>query len=243
MIPELGTSARGRLDAGVRRHANEDDLLDAALLEVEVEVSISNAVLAPMRLDHDVARLRCQFRMPLTAPGAFCEDGASVGQNLQWARMPPSVIIALAPARVRDVEYCNAYAARGLEERAQMRQQVDRLSDRLDVRPEFAPSPRKSCTDRRAASRSGSRYSRQVPKVLSLAFCPGIMGRAGAVAVVKRLDLCHVNETDRRSRAWVRGGSAPGNLPEPQPASVPWCFPVRPDLVPCSAELIPCSAT
>ena len=139
MIPELGTSARGRLDAGVRRHANEDDLLDAALLEVEVEVSISNAVLAPMRLDHDVARLRCQFRMPLTAPGAFCEDGASVGQNLQWARMPPSVIIALAPARVRDVEYCNAYAARGLEECAQMRQQVNRLGDRSDLRPEFAP--------------------------------------------------------------------------------------------------------
>ena len=137
MIPELGTSARGRLDAGVRRHANDDHLLDAALLEVEVE----------------------------------------------------------------------------------------------------------SCTDRRAASRSGSRYSRQTPKVLSLAFCPGIMGRAGAVAVVKRLDLCHVNETDRRFRAWVRGGSAAGNLPEPQPASVPWCFPVRPDLVPCSAELIPCSAT
>src|SRR5271167_101422 len=111
MITELGTPARGRLDAGVRGHADDDDLLDVALLEVKVEVGIGKAVLAPMRLDRRVARLRCEFRMPLAAPRALREDGASVGQNLQWARMTPSVIIALAPALVRDVEHRNVGAA------------------------------------------------------------------------------------------------------------------------------------
>src|SRR6516225_9987729 len=138
MITELGTPSRGGLDTGVRGHA-DDDLLDAALLEVEVEVGVGKAVLAPMLLDHDVARLRCELRMPFAAPRAFRKDGASVGQNLQWARMTPSVIIPLAPASVRHVEYCNAYAARGFEERAQMRQQFHRLGNCLEVRPEFAP--------------------------------------------------------------------------------------------------------
>ena len=92
-----------------------------------------------MRLDHDVAGLRCELRMPFAAPRAFRKDGASVGENLQWAGMTPSVIIALAPPSMRHVEYRNAYSARGFEERPQMRQQFKALGDRFDVRPQLGP--------------------------------------------------------------------------------------------------------
>ena len=53
--------------------------------------------------------------------------------------MTPSVIIAFAPASVRGVKYCDARAAGGLDERAQMLQQLNALCDRLDIRPQFAP--------------------------------------------------------------------------------------------------------
>jgi hypothetical protein len=94
MITELGTPARGGLDTGVRRHADDDDLLDAALLEVEVEVGVGKSVLAPMRLDHDVARLRCELRMPFAAPRAFRKDGASVGLD----RLPLSRPLCQRPS-------------------------------------------------------------------------------------------------------------------------------------------------
>ena len=139
MIAELRAAAGGRLDAGVRHHSRHDDLFDAALLQLEVEVGIGKSVLAPMLLDHNVARLRYEFGMPFAAPHAFPEDGFVIGRSLPRAGMTPSVIIALAPPHVGNVEHHDTGAARRLDEHAQMRQQFDGLGDRLGLRPQLAP--------------------------------------------------------------------------------------------------------
>jgi hypothetical protein len=81
--------ARG-LDAGVRHEADEDDLLDAVLLELLIEVRVGEAALRPVLLDDDVAWLRDEVRVPFAAPGAFGEGlaGSGWGWRASSARSP-----------------------------------------------------------------------------------------------------------------------------------------------------------
>jgi hypothetical protein len=72
-------------------------------------------------LDHDVARLRREFRMPLAAPHALPEEGFAIDQGLAGARVTPSVVIALAPPSMRYVEHYDTSLARRLDECAKMR--------------------------------------------------------------------------------------------------------------------------
>src|SRR5271167_3409971 len=138
VIAEFSAAAGGGLDAGIGQHSYHDDLFDAALLELEIEVGTGKSILAPMLLDHDVARLGYEFRMPLAAPDALPEDGFAIDQGLPRARMTPSIVITLAPPPVRDVENHDACAAGGLDERAQMRQQIHGFGDLLDLGPQLA---------------------------------------------------------------------------------------------------------
>src|SRR5712671_7765106 len=73
VIPEFGAAAGSSLDAGIGQHPYHDDLFDAALLELKTEIGIGKSVLAPVLLDHDVARLRDEFGMPVAAPHALPE--------------------------------------------------------------------------------------------------------------------------------------------------------------------------
>src|ERR1700732_97841 len=118
VVAKFSAATGGRLNAGVRHHSYHDDLLDTALLELEVKVGVSKSVLAPMLLNDDVAWLRHQIGMPVAAPHAVSEDGFAIGGGLARAGMTPSVIIALAPAPVRYVEHRDACAPRRLDERA-----------------------------------------------------------------------------------------------------------------------------
>jgi hypothetical protein len=68
VMAEFSATAGGGLDAGIGQHSYHDDLFDAALLELEIEVGTGKSILAPMLLDHNVARLGYEFRMPLAAP-------------------------------------------------------------------------------------------------------------------------------------------------------------------------------
>src|SRR5438270_8262209 len=118
VIAELCAAAAGSFDASVRHHSRRDDLFEAALLELEVEIGIGKSVLTPVLLDHDVARLGHKFGMPSAAPHALPKDGFAISQGLARARMTPSVIIALAPPPVRHIEHNDTRAARCLDERA-----------------------------------------------------------------------------------------------------------------------------
>ena len=51
----------------------------------------------------------------VAAPHTFREDRFAIGQGLVWARMTPSVVIALAPLPVRNKEHDNAGAPRHLD--------------------------------------------------------------------------------------------------------------------------------
>ena len=98
MVAEFHPETAGGLDAGVRQHADEDDLLDSVLFKLLVEVSISKAALGPVLLDDDVSLLRDKVRMPLTAPSTLREDLVLSPGELPWSRVLPMGVVARFPA-------------------------------------------------------------------------------------------------------------------------------------------------
>jgi len=84
VVAEFHPETAGGLDAGVRQHADEDDLLDSMLFELLVEVSISKAALRPVLLDDDVFLLRDKVRMPVTAPSTLSRRSGSQPRRAAW---------------------------------------------------------------------------------------------------------------------------------------------------------------
>ena len=74
MIAELHPEAAGGLDAGVGNHADQDDLTDAVLLELKVEVRVGEAALRPVLMNNDVTFLRAKFWVEFPAPSAAMEN-------------------------------------------------------------------------------------------------------------------------------------------------------------------------
>src|SRR6202047_1705998 len=102
VIAEFHSKTAGRLDAGVRQHADEDDLFDSVLFKLLVEVSVSKAALRPVLLDDDVSLLREKVRMPLTAPSTLREDLVLSPGKLPGSRVLPMGIVARFPAMMRN---------------------------------------------------------------------------------------------------------------------------------------------
>jgi len=42
-VAELGSIANGRFDAGMRNHSDDDELMDAVLLELQIQIGIGEA--------------------------------------------------------------------------------------------------------------------------------------------------------------------------------------------------------
>ena len=71
VITQLHGESAGGLNAAVGEHTDGDDMRDAVLLELEIEVSIGEAALRPVLLDDDVASLRHEIWMPFAADNFY----------------------------------------------------------------------------------------------------------------------------------------------------------------------------
>ena len=54
----------------MRYEADDDQLMDAMLLELQIQVGVGETAGAPMFLRDDLARMRCEFGAEFAAPGA-----------------------------------------------------------------------------------------------------------------------------------------------------------------------------
>src|SRR5271166_5958928 len=63
VIAEFSATAGGGLDAGIGQHSYHDDLFDAALLELEIEVGTGKSILGPM-----MATISLDFSATLICP-------------------------------------------------------------------------------------------------------------------------------------------------------------------------------
>src|SRR5271156_5540103 len=87
VISELHAEAAGRFDARVGDHADQDDMTNAVLLELHVEIGVGKAARSPMLVDNDIARPGLEVVMERSTPTVFGED-LRVGPGSIRARPP-----------------------------------------------------------------------------------------------------------------------------------------------------------
>src|SRR5262245_20758991 len=58
LVAELGREADRCLHAGVRNQSNDNELMDAVILELQIQIGVGKATGTPMLEGHDVAGLR-----------------------------------------------------------------------------------------------------------------------------------------------------------------------------------------
>ena len=73
VITQLHGEAAGGLNAGVGEQTDGNDMRDAMLLEMKIEIRIGEAALGPVLFDDEVASLRHEVGMPLTAPASLAK--------------------------------------------------------------------------------------------------------------------------------------------------------------------------
>ena len=82
VITQLHRKAACGFDAGIGKQADDDHMGDALLLQLKVQIGIGEPALAPVLLNDDVAALRHEVRVPLTAPCALGKGVALLNQAL-----------------------------------------------------------------------------------------------------------------------------------------------------------------
>jgi len=73
VVAELGGKANGRFNAGMRYEPDDDELMDAVLLELQIQICVGETTGTPMLLSNDFARLRLELAADLATPGTVLE--------------------------------------------------------------------------------------------------------------------------------------------------------------------------
>src|SRR5439155_10220733 len=90
VITEAHGAARGGFDARVRDQADDDEVRDAAGLQLVVQVGTREATRAQVLASDDVAVGGCEFGQEVAAEPALREDVGSLLHELRWMQVLPS---------------------------------------------------------------------------------------------------------------------------------------------------------
>src|ERR1700736_530322 len=93
IVAELSGKANGRFDAGMRYESDDDELMDAVILELQVQICVGEATGAPMVCGDNLARLRLELGTDLTPPRAVFEDLALPRCLLNWRNVFPGLVV------------------------------------------------------------------------------------------------------------------------------------------------------
>src|SRR5262245_53680271 len=88
----------------MRDQADDDQLMDAVLLELQIQVGTGETAGAPMFLRDDLARCRHEFGVELAAPGAVFEGLALPRSPLDGCQVFPRLVIARTVAMMHGIE-------------------------------------------------------------------------------------------------------------------------------------------
>src|SRR5262249_54218576 len=115
LVAEFGGIAHGRFDAGMRDQADDDQLMDAVLLELQIQVGVGETAGAPMFLRDDLTRRRHEFGAEFTAPGAVFEALVLPRRPLDRRDVLPRLVIARTVAMMHGIEDPKLRLARGIQ--------------------------------------------------------------------------------------------------------------------------------
>src|SRR5499427_5225791 len=105
VITELGGIAHSRFDAGMRNESDDDELMDAVLLELQVQVGVGEATGTPVFLGDNLTWRRREFGTELTTPCAVFEALVLPGGSLNRRNVGPRFVVACTISMMHGIEY------------------------------------------------------------------------------------------------------------------------------------------
>src|SRR5262245_20844938 len=138
VIAELRGIANGRFHTGMRYQSNDDKLMDAMLLELQIQIRVGEAAGTPMLRGDDLAWPGREFGSDLAAPSAVREAFAPPGSILDGRNVLPSLVVAWTVPVMHRKEDPQSGASRGVQDPQHMGHAVSCFCDRSNARPYLA---------------------------------------------------------------------------------------------------------
>src|SRR5262249_15310257 len=138
VITELGGEAHSRFDAGMRDEADDDELMDAVLLELQVQVGVGEATGTPMLLGDNLTWRWHEFGTELATPCAVFEGFVLPRGSLNRRNVGPRFVVAGTISMMHGIEDAELRCARGIQDLQHVGNAVVCFSHSFDARPDLA---------------------------------------------------------------------------------------------------------
>src|SRR5262245_21949497 len=135
LVAELSGKANGRFDAGMGYESNDNELMDAMVLELQVQIRVGEATGTPMLRGDDLSRLRLELATDLATPRAVFEGLMRPRCLLNGRNVLPSLIVARTVSMMQRIEDPKLGLPRGIQDLQHMRNAVIRLCNSPNAVP------------------------------------------------------------------------------------------------------------
>src|SRR5208337_2620772 len=139
LVAELGGKPNGRFDAGMRYQSDDDELMDAVLLELQIQIRVGEATRTPMLGGDNLVWLGLELGTDLATPRAVFEALSLPRCLLNGRNVLPSLVVARTVSMMQRVEDAKPRVARGIQDFQHMRNTVIRFCNCPNAVPYLAP--------------------------------------------------------------------------------------------------------
>src|SRR5499427_6697582 len=122
----------------MRNESDDDELMDAVLLELQVQVSVGEATGTPVFLGDNLTWHRHEFGTELATPCAVFEGLVLPRGSLNRRNVGPCFVVACAIPMMHGIEDAKLRCAGGIQDLQHVGNAVVCFSDSLDSGPDLA---------------------------------------------------------------------------------------------------------
>src|SRR5262249_7987593 len=116
VMTELGGIAASGLDAGMRDESDDYELMDAVLLELQVQVGVGEATGTPVFVCDNLTWCRHEFGTKLATPCAVFKALVLPRASLNRRNVGPRFVVACTISMMHGIEYPKLRRARGIQD-------------------------------------------------------------------------------------------------------------------------------
>ena len=117
---------------------DDDELMDAVFLELQIQIGVGKATGTPMLQGHDVARLRLELATDLATPRAVFEGLMRPGCLLDRRNVLPGLVVAWTVSMMQRIEDAKPRLPRRIQDLQHMRNTIICFCNSLQAIPYFA---------------------------------------------------------------------------------------------------------
>src|SRR5262245_10008613 len=139
LVAKLSGIADRRLDAGMRDESDHDELVDAVLLELQIQISVGEAAGAPVLQSDDLAWFGREFGTQLATPCAVFEGLSAPRRPLDRGNVFPGLVVARTVSMMQGIEDRKLRRPRGVQDLQHVSDTAVRLRNSPDAGPYLSP--------------------------------------------------------------------------------------------------------